>query len=155
MDGGNVKPDDELMAWKRERAIDRIIGCRVMLAAHEGHGAYDKARWAHGQAVPCVDAGEGVEVVTPEYLEALREVDALCPGSEPIAPKDPAPYLPASTAYAPSRKPMYLMFGWRYAPLHGVYLGPDGKSVDEVFIESMAPWEQQRWFIENGKASLG
>ena len=29
-----MKPGDMLMRWNRERAIDRVIGCRVMLAAH-------------------------------------------------------------------------------------------------------------------------
>ena len=29
-----MKPSDKLMAWKREAALDRIEGCRVMLNLH-------------------------------------------------------------------------------------------------------------------------
>ena len=29
-----MKPGDKLHAWKAETAIERVIGCRIMLAGH-------------------------------------------------------------------------------------------------------------------------
>jgi hypothetical protein len=76
--------------------------------------------------------------MTDEMLAALREVDALTPGSPPLY-KPPAP---------PPRR-FALPRGWRYEEQTDVYVDPRGQRTEGEYIRAMA--DPQRWFAAQAR----
>jgi hypothetical protein len=80
--------------------------------------------------------------------EALREVDALTPGSPPLHRPTPEPVnaIGPIVTYTPW---LLIPRGWRYEAQADVYVDPHGGRIEGEYIRAMA--NPQLWFINQAK----